>query len=612
MRNMNDEPLIIEDLRPKPKVKAPRFWILTVGLAGTMLLLLSRSFYLQSIQGGQFRTAAEGNRVALLPIPAPRGIIFDNYSVPLVENIASTDALLDPRLLPTVENESYLLERLPDLMSEVTPEDVRALLTTARKKQREVVIKKALTHDEVLAVQAARLDIPSVRLSSSLVRNYPFGEALAHVLGYASAVTLEEMDASSKLLPIDATGKTGLEKSYEDILQGESGFSYTEVDAAGRPQKDLGRREPIAGENIHLTLDTDFQKFVYDLFRTENERRQEAGEGELRGAAIAIDPRDGAIRSFVSWPAFDPNVFSQPARKQGAGTVFEAEGQPLFSRPADGMYPPGSTIKPFIALGALAEGIISEETSVLSSGGISVGIWNFPDWKAGGHGVTDVKKAIAESVNTFFYLAVGGDQTHTGVGVEKTTDYLAKLGWGKRTGVDLPSEASGFLPSKKWKEETKGEPWYIGDTYHLGIGQGDVLVTPLQLASATAALANGREKVRPHFAGEAAGQPDPLPFRSQDVAVVREGMRETILTGSGVRLNSLPIALAGKTGTAQVGGSEETHALFTSFGPYERPELVVTVLLERAGEGDKVAVPFAEQIWMWWIEHRMSQATDTL
>lgn len=600
---MNDAPFIIEDIRPKASLKTPRFWILTLGMAGAILLLLSRSFYLQLIQGGQFRAAAEGNRVAWLPIPAPRGIISDINSVSLVENVASTDVLLDPRLLPTIENESYLLERLPMLVSDLTPEDVRSALAAAREKQREVVLKKALTHEEVLAVQAAKEDIPGVRLSSSLVRHYPYGEELAHVLGYASPVTARELDEKPELLPIDATGKTGLEKFYEDALQGESGFSYTEVDVAGRPQKDLGRREPAAGENIQLTLDADLQKFVYQMFR----------DSEIaQGAVVAMDPRDGAIRAYVSWPSFDPNVFSQPALKEGAGAVFAAEGQPLFNRPADGMYPPGSTIKPFIALGALEEGVISEDTAVHSTGGISVGVWNFPDWKAGGHGVTDVKKAIAESVNTFFYLAVGGDTTHRGLGVEKATDYLAKLGWGEDTGIDLPSEAIGFLPSKKWKEETKGEPWYIGDTYHLGIGQGDVLVTPIQIASATASLATGRGKVRPHFDQKAGGRLDPLPFQAGHVALVREGMRQTVTAGSGIRLNSLPIALAGKTGTAQVGGSEDTHAWFTSFGPYENPELVVTILLEQAGEGDKVAVPFAEQIWKWWISHRMSQPTDKL
>jgi penicillin-binding protein 2 len=288
--------------------------------------------------------------------------------------------------------------------------------------------------------------------------------------------------------------------------------------------------------------------------------------------------------------------------------------EPLFNRVAGGSYPPGSTIKPLLAAAGLAEGIISPETSWLSTGGIRVGQWFFPDWKAGGHGATDVKKALAESVNTFFYRLVGGDEGQSGLGPETAGEYLRAFSWGEITGIDLPGEVVGLVPTPAWKEETKHERWYVGDTYHLAIGQGDVLASPLQIAVATAAIANGGNVPTPFlverqrtFAGNDVSHSPQLrsmPVAEQHLQTVREGMRQAVTAGSARRLLSLPISVAGKTGTSQFGGGDETHAWFTSFGPYEKPDLVVTVLLERAGGGEEAAVPIAEQIWRWWAERQ--------
>jgi penicillin-binding protein 2 len=320
------------------------------------------------------------------------------------------------------------------------------------------------------------------------------------------------------------------------------------------------------------------------------------------------------VRALVSYPSYDGNSFSQPALRTQAAEAILDERQLLFNRAVSGTYPPGSTIKPFIAAGALAEDIITPGTTYQSTGGLSIGIWNFPDWKAGGHGTTNVTKAIAESVNTFFYLITGGDETRTGLGVKRTTNYLAKFGWGEPTGIDIPSEAAGFLPSPEWKEEVKDEHWYIGDTYHLAIGQGDVLVTPIQLAVSTASVANGGTVHEP-FLVRALTWPDKDPkdrpttarhttVPAADIATVRAGMRETVTAGSGRSLSLLATPVAGKTGTSQISGTDETHAWFTSFGPYAEPELVVTVLVERGGAGDKVAAPIARDIWQWWGDNR--------
>lgn len=582
-----------------------RTWLLSFLLAAAIVTLAARSFYLQVMRGTTFLSAAEGNRVAVLPIPAPRGIIYDMSGKALTKNIASTDVVLDPPTLPTEENEAYLIDHMPILLSEISPEQVREALRRVRETQRPVTIRKAVSHNEVLAVEASAAELPGVRLVSSLVRQYAFGEDLAHVVGYTGAVTAEELAARDTLLSLDSIGKSGLEKFYDDSLRGMPGAEYKEVNVAGQPQKDLGRRDPVPGNDLTLTLDAELQHQIMQMFR---EGTTPPGRGApplaVAGAVVALDPRDGAVRALVSFPSFDPNIFSLPGRSKVASNLTRAPGEPLFFRAVAGSYPPGSTIKPFLGAAALEEGIITDETTIVSMGGLSVGVWHFPDWKAGGHGVTDIKKAIAESVNTFFYLIAGGDETHEGLGVERATKYLQKFGWGKPSSIDLPASGQGFLPSKVWKEKAKGERWYIGDTYHLGIGQGDVLVTPLQLAVSTAALANGTHLVAPYLNVEAGGGKKSLPVSSKATKIIREAMRQTVTDGSGKRLSSFPIALAGKTGTAQAGGETETHAWFTSFGPYEHPELVITVLLEHAGEGDDAAVPFAEKIWAWWYENR--------
>jgi len=331
---------------------------------------------------------------------------------------------------------------------------------------------------------------------------------------------------------------------------------------------------------------------------------------------VALDPRNGAVRALVSYPSFDPNVFSQPRFRAGVNDYLNDQRQPLLNRPISGMYPPGSTIKPFLAVAALEEGVVTETTSVYSDGGLSIGIWNFPDWKAGGHGQTDLVKALAESVNTYFYILAGGDDTRLGLGVERIADYLRLFGWGEETDIDLPGEQAGLIPSPEWKQQTKDERWYIGDTYHLGIGQGDVLATPLQIAVATAAVANGGVVYQPHVVSEEkmsdgdTYQPvirkSTLSVKPRHLATVRRGMRSAVLDGSARGMRDIAVPVAGKTGTAQFSSEDATHAWVTSFGPDRDPELVLTVLLERGGQGDVAAVPVAREVWEWWAENRMN------
>lgn len=335
--------------------------------------------------------------------------------------------------------------------------------------------------------------------------------------------------------------------------------------------------------------------------------------GLKRGAAVVLDPRNGEVISLVSLPTFDNNLFARGITLDEYKALADSPDQPLFSRAVSGEYPSGSTIKPIVAAAALQEKIITEFTSFLSTGGLRVGQWSFPDWKAGGHGQTNVKKAIAESVNTFFYYIGGGYDTFVGLGVDKMVSYFRKFLLGDQLGIDLPNEAKGFVPTKEWKEATKKEKWYVGDTYHIAIGQGDLIVTPLQVAAYTMAFANGGTIYQPHLVKELT-RPDGTVVKTiesktlashlidpANIEIVREGMRQTVTSGSARSMNALPVAVAGKTGTAQWSSKKNPHAWFTGFAPYNNPEMVITVLVEEGKEGSAIASPIAREFLAWYF-----------
>lgn len=603
---------IVETTTPAPRPSHHRPTILFVLLALAISSLLGRSFYLQVVRGKHFIAVAEGNRITAIPITAPRGIIFDRNHVQLVENVASTDIVLDPTLLTTVENDGVLLEKLPAILN-IPASKISETLTSVRSSNRPARLVSALSHETVLALEQQQQQLPGIRLASSLVRKYASGQASSPVIGYTSPVSSDDLKTNSNLRPTDITGKAGIEKKFNQELHGRHGVSYAEVNASGLIQEQLNKEDPEAGADIQLGIDIEFQQYILELF-DEAAKSDTHRETPLIGAVVALDPQSGEVVALVSYPSYDSNIFSRPELSDQTENIIKDQRQPLFNRAIHGSYPPGSTIKPLLAAAALQDRIITPSTSINSTGGISVGPWQFPDWKAGGHGITNVRKALAESVNTFFYTIVGGYENQTGLGIDRAVKHLQSFGWGDQTGIDLPGETKGFLPTPEWKISKKKEPWYIGDTYHLAIGQGDVLVSPLQVATATASIANGGTLHQPHVVKSLvikgkeivpSSRAERLPIDPSHLSTIRDGMRDTVLSGSGRSLSDLPLALAGKTGTAQVGGDNNTHAWFTSFGPYENPSLVITVLLERSGDGDKVAVPFAKNIWQWWGEHRL-------
>jgi penicillin-binding protein 2 len=367
-----------------------------------------------------------------------------------------------------------------------------------------------------------------------------------------------------------------------------------------------------------LTIDAELQRVA-----EESLKRVLHTYKKKRGAVIALDPRSGEILALVSLPGYDNNLFSKSISKEAFDVLINDPDKPLYSRAISGEYPPGSTFKLIIGAAALQEKLVTESTGFNSVGGIYVDKWFFPDWKAGGHGWTNITKALAESVNTYFYTVGGGYQDQKGLGIEKIKEYGEKFGLSKPLGIDLPNEAGGFLPSEAWKEENKKEMWYIGDTYHAAIGQGDLLVTPLQIAAWTSVFANGGTLYKPHLVREIL-DPDnnlitevkPIVLNQdfispENVKIVNRGLRQTVTAGSAKGLANLPVLTAAKTGTAQWSSSKDPQAWITTFAPYDDPRIVVMVLVEEGGEGSRVSLPVAHDILNWWaIREQAGQKTE--
>lgn len=587
-------------------------------------ILTARAAQLQVFSGEKHRTRAERNRIRILPTPAVRGIFFDRTGKPLVSNVPSFALTITAADLPedAAERERLLTEAAG--LAHMDAADLTAAVVEARRTPYvPVTVKSEVAYDDAirLAVDVERL--PGIGVAVDTVRNYagsPGLVSLGHLFGYVGKITEDVYAAAAPgtYLLNDRIGRSGIEAAFETLLRGRFGTRQVEVDALGREQRIISEQAPVDGASIRLSLDLAAQEKLEQILAAVVKRT-----GRTRAAAVALDPRDGGVIAMVSLPGYDQNLFAGGVSSSTYHALNTDSDRPLFARAISGLYPSGSTIKPLVAAAALEAGVITAQTTVLSTGGIHYGAWFFPDWKAGGHGRTDVRKALAESVNTFFYMIGGGTETFPGLGIDRLSVWLKRFGLGTTTGIELPGEAAGLVPTPEWKERIKGEAWVIGDTYHAAIGQGDVLVTPLQMAVVTQAFANGGTIYAPHLLavksgpdGETLTEPKKLAYdflSPQTLDVVRQGMRQTVTAGSAPSLQTVPVGVAGKTGTAQGRSDRPTHAWFTGFAPYDRPEIVITVLIEEGGEGSSVAVPVAREFLSWYFgPDRSKPSTEAL
>ncbi|MBP7060445.1 MAG: penicillin-binding protein 2 [Candidatus Moranbacteria bacterium] len=579
---------------------------LLFGMLAVLAVLGGRVFYLGVVKGDQYSALALRNSLRALIIPAPRGLIYDISGTPLVRNVPSVDLVLIPA---DVLSDSGDAGRLKTLLIDtfhldgVTLDELWARLDA--RSTLPVLLKERLTQEESLLFLSRSHDLPGVSLYKTTQRNYADSLIFSHILGYEGKIKKEELVSHPDYLLTDSIGKQGIEKSYEDVLRGVHGFERVEVDAFGKVKKELGVVQPVPGQDLILNIDAELQKKIFDTLQANLEKNKLS-----RAAAVAIDPRNGAVRALVSLPSFDNNLFAEGISGEAYRGLINNPSEPLFNRVVAGEYPPGSTIKPVLAAAALSEGVIDERTQIESRGGISIGKFFFGDWKA--HGFTDIRRAIAVSSDVFFYSVGGGYGNIRGLGMDRMKKYEELFGYGQPTGIDVGGEAGGLIPDAQWKQEKIGERWYIGDDYHAAIGQGFVTATPLQILNSIVAIANGGTLYAPRIVSQirsADGKVTVLPpeilrqnfVDSNILRIVREGMRKTVTEGTAQPLQDLPVAVAGKTGTAQFGSAAKTHGWFVSFAPFDTPELSMIVLVEGQGEEGYNAVPVAKEVYQWYF-----------
>ena len=609
----------LDDSKFELPIEAKNFLILFWCVALALGLFAVRAGWMQVAGAQKYEAAAASNKTRNYPILARRGIVYDRDLRPLVENVPSFDLVTIPADLPrNKEERRELIARLAPIID--VPE---ALLAEqfARVKLAQInpaLIMENVARDTALFLET-KLDLfPGIEIKKNSYRLYADGAYFSHVMGYVGRVSENDLERDPGFSSIDYVGKSGVELSYDRSLRGSNGIIEREVDAISDVRKEKQVAKDAAGETVVLTIDGPLQKKLTDALA----RQLAATEGADGASAVALDPQTGEILALVSLPSYDNNIFGGLASRESYRDVRDDPKTPLFDRAVFGQYPPGSSIKPFIAAMALQEGVITSATTVVSTGSISVPnqynpdiVYTFHDWKTGGHGLVNVIKALSESVNTFFYTVGGGHGDIAGLGISRIKEYLGLFGFGGATGVDLAGENNGTVPDPAWKKEVLREGWSLGDTYNTSIGQGNLLVTPLQLAQGYAALANGGTLFRPFVVKSVLDKDKRFIMENKSQAVrasfidaknldtVRKGMRETVLSGTARPLSSLPVAVAGKTGTAQA-GQNKTHAWFSSFAPYNDPSIVLVVLVENGGEGSVVSVPVAHEVLQWYFTRK--------
>ncbi len=583
--------------------------VITSAMLAIGIVFFIRLVNLEIIKGSEYRAASDENRLRVEWIPAVRGLIYDRQGKALVSNEPQLSLVLYPQALPADalkrKEIAALLKRLEPRIDDTA---VSAITDQSKARGAPVSLLDLLDRQNAVKIMAYSDQLPGIRVETVLGRFTKEGESLSHAVGFMGRIDAESYQRleahPKKYQQNDFIGKTGIEQYYEEMLRGMPGRRVVEVDARGETKAIIAEEPPVHGTDLALNIAKSLQDALFNALTREVRVRKSPG-----GAAVAMDPRNGEILALASVPSFNAHTFAGGDAAY-IRSIFENTQRPLFNRAIAGQYPTGSIIKPIFAAAALNEGIITPTTLVSSTGGLKVGAWFFPDWKAGGHGLVTLRSALTESVNTYFYIIGGGYGTLEGLGVARMARYASAFGLGDQTHINLFGEAAGFLPTPQWKEDVKGEPWYVGDTYHFAIGQGDVLATPLQMAVMTAVFASEGNVVIPHLLkdGDKSYIKENLVtggvLNSSAIDEVKKGLVETVRTGSAKSLAGFPVPIAGKTGTAQIGGDAPPHAWFTAYAPADAPEIVITVIVEQGGEGSAAAVPVARDGFWWWYQHR--------
>ncbi len=578
-------------------------------------ILLVRLFVLQIVDYEHFSTLSDSNRVQIKPLPPTRGLIFDRNGVVMANNLPAYRLEIVREQVDDLDATLAALETYVDF----SEQDLKRFDQASKRRRpfESIPLKLNLSDEEVARLAVNLHQFEGVEINARLTRNYPHGSHAVHALGYVGRIDERDLGTVNEVDYAGTThiGKLGLEKFYEHELHGTVGVQQVEVNAKGRTLRVLTEEPPIQGNNLHLTIDSKLQRVTEEAF------------GERNGAAVAIDPNNGEILALVSMPVFDPNLFVNGISIANYGELRDSRHRPLFNRALSGQYPPGSTTKPFFGLAGLENNTTSTDHKTYC-----IGYYRLPneerryrDWKKEGHGPVDLNDAIVQSCDVYFY-----DLAYR-MGIDRISSFMENFGFGVKTGVDSTGERPGLLPSREWKRRTQGMPWFPGETLITGIGQGALLVTPIQLANSTAAFARQGTRYQPRLVQRVEKVTDGSAVKIADRVVSRyrvqrdanwkhihRAMVNTVhnLRGTAHRISlGLEYRMAGKTGTAQVFEiaqdeeyDEETvaeklrdHALFVAYAPAENPQIAVAVIVENGGSGSSVAAPIARRIMDAWL-----------
>ncbi len=597
-----------------------RMFVAALVVVLCFVLLASRMAYLQIYRHEDLKEQAENNRTAIVPVVPNRGLILDRNGVVLASNYSAYTLEITPAKVANVDAAIAALAGIVD----VTPRDRKRFkkLQEESKNFESLPIRTRLTDEEVARFAAQRFRFPGIDIKARLFRSYPYGELGSHVVGYIGRVNQAEKKAMEDWPEEEQTnyrgteyiGKLGVEQSFESQLHGTTGVDSMETSAGGRAVRKLASSPSTPGNTLQLSIDIKLQKLVEDLF------------GERRGALVAIDPKTGEVLAFVSKPTFDPNLFVEGIDSENWQALNESPDKPLLNRALRGTYPPGSTFKPFMALAALETGKRTPEQTIQDPGFYMFGNHRFRDDKEGGHGTVNMYRSIVQSCDTYYYILAND------LGVDGIHANLGKYGFGELTGIDIQGEVRGLLPSTEWKRRAYKKPeqqkWYPGETISLGIGQGYDNFTMLQLASATATLANNGIKMKPHLVKQVIDVMTKAPTNTlhqvvgevvakpENIAVIQQAMAGVNIEGtSASSFRGAPYTSGGKTGTAQVvgikanekynaatiGERNRDHALFSAFAPLENPKIALAIIVENAGFGSQNSAPIARRVFDYWL-----------
>jgi len=584
-----------EDLRDLQR----HLMVLKIVLLLAVTGLAIRIWDLQIREGPYYQDLAVNNRTRSVLLEPARGLIYDRNGFLLANNTPSFNLYVT---LEDVRDREALIRGLVRLVG-LDESQVRKRISDRGSRLLPRKIKGSLTLREAALVEAHRLDLPGVSIQAESQRNYPHGASAAHVLGYVGEISAEQLDRASDddLHQGSIVGQYGVEKSYDAFLRGHTGERTIEVDALGHEKRMVATQRPEPGDDVYLTIDLRLQQLAEELL------------GQETGAIVALDPNSGEVLALASRPSFDSNMLSRDLSTRQWDEVIRNEGRPLTNRATQGQYPPGSTFKLVMAAAALETKAVTPDTRIRCTGGYQFGKRLFKDWKPGGHGSMDIRQALVHSCDVFFYTV--GQR----IGIDMIASFASQFGLGRETGIELPSERAGIVPSTAWKAKVRHEPWWPGETVSASIGQGYVSVTPLQMANLTATVGNGGAIFRPRLirgvTERATGiyhelqsvEVGRLSIKSETLSLIQQAMAGVVTHGTATRAKSSLVTIAGKTGTAQtVGlrmGPEENvpkklrdHAWFVSYAPVDAANIAVVVLVEHMGHGGTAAAPLARQL----------------